>query len=552
MSSLYIEEYVTSAIGARGPVQCAQQPPIATQKLDYTAGVAQSAAFNAQTLFVRISADTPCSFAFGINPTATVASAQLNADESEYFGVIPGHKVSVIANGVSATPASTTVVVTTFGATGDGTTDDHAAIQAAIDSLPPGRGGKVFFPRGSYRISTGLTVVHQGTELCGEGNPGFSRDNGAGSSRIISDNGIDAITCYSGSHGTIGYVLRSLHIHAATGATTGNGVIVKDTENGIIEDVTCSDYIGGIGLKIDGLSGNAQYWTLRNFSAGDCLTGFKQTGAAPNGTRMFGGYFAGAGTTPRVGSKGIWVDTGDTFREYGVVVQGYETGRYYNSPASGANELHGPRSEFCNINYRFGASEKQCTMYGGSCDNNLLVNTGAGNIGIQIDAGATDISISPTQCVAGLVANAIIDNGTRTRYPTSVALPGTSNYVTGNVTMTTANTFYDGPSITLPPGTWLLIGKVNLVASTVATRQWTAKLLSGSGFLACLAVKTIYGTAIAAQDDMVVSAIVTPTASQTFKISATSSVNGDILNATSGNVGSFLIAIPVAGNVAIG
>jgi hypothetical protein len=46
--------------------------------------------------------------------------------------------------------------VLTFGAKGDGTTDDTTAIQAAINSLPV-RGGTVYFPPGDYRISAALT-----------------------------------------------------------------------------------------------------------------------------------------------------------------------------------------------------------------------------------------------------------------------------------------------------------------------------------------------------------------------------------------------------------
>jgi len=67
------------------------------------------------------------------------------------------------------------VNVKDFGATGDGVTDDTAAIQAAIDSLTislPSQnrsGGTVFFPVGNYKISSitvgsGVSIVGSGTK----------------------------------------------------------------------------------------------------------------------------------------------------------------------------------------------------------------------------------------------------------------------------------------------------------------------------------------------------------------------------------------------------
>ena len=52
--------------------------------------------------------------------------------------------------------ANASVNVKDFGATGDGTTDDTVAVQAAIDSLP--LGGTVNFPAGTYRIARTVGV----------------------------------------------------------------------------------------------------------------------------------------------------------------------------------------------------------------------------------------------------------------------------------------------------------------------------------------------------------------------------------------------------------
>jgi hypothetical protein len=50
------------------------------------------------------------------------------------------------------------VSVKDFGATGDGVTDDTAAIQDAIDAVNSTGGGEVYFPAGNYIISSGLTL----------------------------------------------------------------------------------------------------------------------------------------------------------------------------------------------------------------------------------------------------------------------------------------------------------------------------------------------------------------------------------------------------------
>lgn len=56
-----------------------------------------------------------------------------------------------------------------YGATGDGVTDDTAAIQAAIDAAEAAGGGRVVFPDGTYRISDTLIIDSDGVSLEGVG-----------------------------------------------------------------------------------------------------------------------------------------------------------------------------------------------------------------------------------------------------------------------------------------------------------------------------------------------------------------------------------------------
>jgi hypothetical protein len=57
--------------------------------------------------------------------------------------------------------------VKSYGATGNGTTDDTAAIQAAITAASAG--GIVWFPPGTYQIGSTITVTTPGTTLAGAG-----------------------------------------------------------------------------------------------------------------------------------------------------------------------------------------------------------------------------------------------------------------------------------------------------------------------------------------------------------------------------------------------
>lgn len=69
------------------------------------------------------------------------------------------------------------VNVKSYGAIGDGVTDDTAAIREALAS-----GGRVFFPRGDYRITGELEVVHAGQVLEFEttGGHGYGENVGLG------------------------------------------------------------------------------------------------------------------------------------------------------------------------------------------------------------------------------------------------------------------------------------------------------------------------------------------------------------------------------------
>ena len=136
-----------------------------------------------------------------------------------------------------------------FGAKGDGSTDDTAAIQAAIDALPGG-GGTVSLPGGTYNISSAIRI--------GDGNAG---------DRTSSKSGIKFI----GSGGGFAFATKA--------ATTINAIADMD-EMLILRGRISDCEIAGINLAGNG---KAKTCLLLHSFAGSyfhniCAMGFTETG----------------------------------------------------------------------------------------------------------------------------------------------------------------------------------------------------------------------------------------------------------------------------------
>lgn len=122
------------------------------------------------------------------------------------------------ARAYSAWMGEVLVSVKDFGATGDGTTDDTAFIQAASDRVEARGGGWLFFPKGTYKISSALTVDAVGVNWFGAGR-GIS---------IIRNHGTttNTLTVNVGSSIDSKMTIRDLSI---TANTTSSGVAIAFT-----------------------------------------------------------------------------------------------------------------------------------------------------------------------------------------------------------------------------------------------------------------------------------------------------------------------------------
>jgi hypothetical protein len=101
MATLYVTEYTKLGVGANGEAAVPQEPPVAEQVLPITGASTQSAPFNAATAFVRLHTDSPCSIEFGVAPVATILTARMAGNQTEYHGIPRGSgifSVAVISN----------------------------------------------------------------------------------------------------------------------------------------------------------------------------------------------------------------------------------------------------------------------------------------------------------------------------------------------------------------------------------------------------------------------------------------------------------------------
>lgn len=109
-----------------------------------------------------------------------------------------------------------------FGAVGNGSTDDSTAIQAAIDAVVAAAGGgTVYFPSGSYKITTTINVTSGSVRLLGDH---------VGSASILSTGTTGTMILLTGNRHSI----ENLLIYRNTHSTNSNSIVVS-----IVNGVQC-------------------------------------------------------------------------------------------------------------------------------------------------------------------------------------------------------------------------------------------------------------------------------------------------------------------------
>jgi hypothetical protein len=137
-----------------------------------------------------------------------------------------------------------------FGAAGNGTTDDTAAIQSAINAAPSA-GAIIFFPRGSYRVTSTLTIPAVATGAlkavrlegeCASMRDGTENGHAGGASRIRYEGAGTCLDAFSGGPRTSSLAptwsgsIRNLAIHKFSGNGTV-GIRANALMNAIFQNV---------------------------------------------------------------------------------------------------------------------------------------------------------------------------------------------------------------------------------------------------------------------------------------------------------------------------
>lgn len=160
------------------------------------------------------------------NLGATVGVKALVAEKN-------GVEVDVVANGYVLTNRLLYFFVTQYGATGNGATDDTAAIQAAFTACGAAGGGVVFFPVGAYLISAtinwpaGVTITALGAT--GTFAPAYT----ASKTEIKATTNITAFNIAGG----VGCRVENIGFIGVINASVGNAII---TSCQFMEVIACS------------------------------------------------------------------------------------------------------------------------------------------------------------------------------------------------------------------------------------------------------------------------------------------------------------------------
>lgn len=290
------------------------------------------------------------------------------------------------------------VSVKDFGATGDGTTSDQTAIQAAYDRVKARGGGWVFWPVGTYKITAAITIDTAGVNTVGVGRSSIVKNFGTTT---------NAFTVNLGSAIDSKMVFRDISITANT-TSSGAGISFTNGDKPVFQGV-------GVTLHRKGIDVGSVSSAL--------LDGIIITSTDDNA--------AGAGVTlgSRGQIRGSEIACGTT-NGTGISATGNDSrviDCYTNKWATGVS-LAGSGAQLRGGNITSGTTGVSMGGAGGIAD------------GCYVLASTTGVSVTTTECMVRNVFTDTCTTGISLAGARSMAIGCTSTSGTTGVSLAAANT----------------------------------------------------------------------------------------------------------------
>ena len=181
-----------------------------------------------------------------------------------------------------------TVSVKDYGAVGDGTTDDTLAIQNTISAVGAGGGGTVFFPTGTYKTTSKLTINSDAVYLKGAGRKASILAPAAMATDhvlfdTVAQGGLSDMAIVPSGTQT-GTTSASIHMYNSHNVTLDNFWIYDKCQTGVLADggaaqflTTISNFEIGLcasyGIQVGSASYYAQDVTILNGIVASCYNG---------------------------------------------------------------------------------------------------------------------------------------------------------------------------------------------------------------------------------------------------------------------------------------
>ena len=156
------------------------------------------------------------------------------------------------------------ICVKDFGAKGDGSTDDTAAIQAAITAAAANNGGRLYFPKGTYNV-TSISITSNDIGIEGDG----SEISAIVGTTVTNNTSVVSFV------GTLGSIINHPYVrkisigrsNSPTPGSTTNSLYMKYTVHALLEDVYAYNSVTQFWIEDCSAFNARRLWAFRTAAA---------------------------------------------------------------------------------------------------------------------------------------------------------------------------------------------------------------------------------------------------------------------------------------------